>query len=222
MRRLDAVKDGRLWQASVERHQPRLLHRWWPCCPGWASRKADFRSRFSKQAHRAPVHPRPETNAGGRFNRQSTTLEALLLYAYDIRAYQLAGAPSWVRSPVLFEIAATGGRDVPADVLRLMVQSLLGVDRTIASNHEPPTSAAAISVVRPATGQLTRVSPTWVDAPTTSPVVAESPTARSAARRRSRGRPARRAVRPALRARRGCAFPAARAAIRGATPPASR
>src|SRR5687768_2078612 len=61
--------------------------------------------------------------ARGRFDR-TITAAGLILYAYDLRDYQLIGGPDWMRTD-RFDVAATAGRDVPAAELRLMVQSLL-------------------------------------------------------------------------------------------------
>jgi uncharacterized protein (TIGR03435 family) len=80
--------------------------------------------------------PGNNRNFGGVFVRESTTLERLILYAYDLRDYQLVGGPAWVRSPVLFEVAASAGKDVPEAELRLMVQSMLGDRFRLVAHHE--------------------------------------------------------------------------------------
>lgn len=59
----------------------------------------------------------------GRFDR-TITAAGLILYAYDLRDYQLIGGPEWIRSD-RFDVAATAGRDATMMEIRLMLQSLL-------------------------------------------------------------------------------------------------
>lgn len=61
---------------------------------------------------------------GGAFNRINTTLLPVILFAYDMRDYQLVGGPDWMRTD-RFDILARAGREVSTSDLRLMVRSLL-------------------------------------------------------------------------------------------------
>jgi hypothetical protein len=66
----------------------------------------------------------PHVQPGGVFNPTHATVEALVYFAYDLKAGQLTSAPDWVRHDP-FQIDARAGGDVPADRIRLMVRSLL-------------------------------------------------------------------------------------------------
>ena len=70
------------------------------------------------------VFPRPMTLPGGVFNPGNITVAGLILYAFDIQDFQMAGGPDWIRDQ-FFNVNARAGREVPADQVRLMVQSLL-------------------------------------------------------------------------------------------------
>ena len=58
-----------------------------------------------------------------RFNRTST-VAALMVYAYDVGNHQVIGGPDWVRTE-RYEIAARAGRAVSQPELRAMVKTLL-------------------------------------------------------------------------------------------------
>src|SRR5688500_7357428 len=66
-----------------------------------------------------PAAPRP-----GIFEHGNATVTQLIMYAYDVRDYQIEGGPDWSRID-RFDVAARAGREVPASTLRQMVQSLL-------------------------------------------------------------------------------------------------
>ena len=58
-----------------------------------------------------------------RFNRTST-VAALMVYAYDVGNHQVIGGPDWLRTE-RYEIAARAGRAVSQPELRAMVKTLL-------------------------------------------------------------------------------------------------
>lgn len=69
---------------------------------------------------------RPEA---GRFTANSATLTQLITFAYDVRAYQLAGGPKW-RDSAAFTIDAKAGGPTPPEpkarqLFQLMLQDLL-------------------------------------------------------------------------------------------------
>ena len=66
----------------------------------------------------------PRAVAGGRFNHSHLTIEALLLFAYDLKSYQIDGVPEWARNE-RFAIDARAAGDVPPGRIKLMVQRLL-------------------------------------------------------------------------------------------------
>lgn len=72
--------------------------------------------------------------AGGAFNR-ITSVANLILYAYDLRDYQLDGGPDWIRRD-RFDVAARAGRDVSTADMRSMVQSLLKERFKLIAHHE--------------------------------------------------------------------------------------
>lgn len=61
---------------------------------------------------------------GTAFYRPDATVASLILFAYNIRDFELIGGPGWMRTD-LFEVNARAATDVSLDEKRLMVQSLL-------------------------------------------------------------------------------------------------
>jgi uncharacterized protein (TIGR03435 family) len=54
----------------------------------------------------------------------NTPLTGFVMYAYDLRDYQIVGGPGWVRGD-RFDVQAKAGREAPIADIRLMLQSLL-------------------------------------------------------------------------------------------------
>jgi uncharacterized protein (TIGR03435 family) len=61
---------------------------------------------------------------GGAFEMVNSTVARLVMYAYDLRDYQVAGGPNWVRAE-RFDVVARAGRDASTGEIRRMLQSLL-------------------------------------------------------------------------------------------------
>jgi uncharacterized protein (TIGR03435 family) len=61
---------------------------------------------------------------GGAFNMINSTLVRFVMYAYDLRDYQVIGGGDWTRTQ-RFDISARAGRDAAPAEIRLMLQSLL-------------------------------------------------------------------------------------------------
>jgi len=84
----------------------------------------------SVKPQRAPINAAtlrgsgPRVMPGGVFNPTRTSVSSLLMFAYDLKPYQILGGPDWVRRDV-FHIDARAGFNAPADQIKLMVQSLL-------------------------------------------------------------------------------------------------
>lgn len=68
--------------------------------------------------------PTQSSTAGAAFYRTNATVASLILFAYNIRDFELIGGPGWIRTD-LFEINARAATEVSQDEKRLMVQSLL-------------------------------------------------------------------------------------------------
>ena len=84
---------------------------------------ASVRKRTEPLVMRGFVNPNVRDK--GVFTMPSTTVAGLIQYAYDIRDYQMIGAPEWVGKD-LFEINARAvSTETPPEQMRLMVQSLL-------------------------------------------------------------------------------------------------
>jgi uncharacterized protein (TIGR03435 family) len=67
----------------------------------------------------------PTTRLGsGAFNRNRTTVAALIAYAYDVQDFQLSGGEDWVRTEQ-YTVAARAGREVSQTEVREMVKALL-------------------------------------------------------------------------------------------------
>jgi len=67
--------------------------------------------------------PRTRLDSGA-FNRNRTTVAALITYAYDVQDFQLRGGEDWVRTEQ-YTVAAVAGREVSLTELREMVKALL-------------------------------------------------------------------------------------------------
>jgi uncharacterized protein (TIGR03435 family) len=67
-----------------------------------------------------PQGPRP----GGAFGMVNVPVVRLVMYAYDLRDYQVLGGPGWMRTD-RFDILAAAGREASPAEMRLMVQRLL-------------------------------------------------------------------------------------------------
>lgn len=77
----------------------------------------------------------PRVRPGGVFNPTHTTVEALLMFAHDLREYRIVGGPDWIRRD-FFSVDARAGNDAPAEQVKLMVQSLLEERFKLATHKE--------------------------------------------------------------------------------------
>jgi uncharacterized protein (TIGR03435 family) len=71
-----------------------------------------------------PTRTSPPPPRSTVFNRPNATVASLILFAYDLRAFQLVGGPDWI-SHDTFEISARAPVEVTSDEMRPMVRSLL-------------------------------------------------------------------------------------------------
>src|SRR5689334_18016361 len=62
--------------------------------------------------------------APGRFTATNLNLRAIILIAYDIKDYQLAGSPDWVTTET-FDVTAVAAGPSETPELRQMLQTLL-------------------------------------------------------------------------------------------------
>ena len=76
-------------------------------------------SSIKESTEPTPFRPPPD-----RFIRRYITLTQLVLYAYDLSAFQIEGGPEWVRERH-YDVEAKADRARPADEMRLMVRRLL-------------------------------------------------------------------------------------------------
>ena len=72
---------------------------------------------------------------GGRFSAANATLQALIGTAWEVRNHQISGGPNWLDS-AKFNIEAKAVSEVPAPLMRLMIQSLLAERFKLALHHE--------------------------------------------------------------------------------------
>jgi uncharacterized protein (TIGR03435 family) len=77
----------------------------------------------------------PRAYPGGRLAGTHATLEWLITFAYDVKAFQVIGGPDWIRREY-FALDAKAGADVPLDQLRLMLRSLLEERFKLATHTE--------------------------------------------------------------------------------------
>jgi len=78
----------------------------------------------------------PRALAGGRFSHTHLTVESLVTFAYDLKAYQVVGSPNWVRHD-MFAIDAKAASDVPPEQIKLMVRHLLEDRFKMVAHVEP-------------------------------------------------------------------------------------
>ena len=67
----------------------------------------------------------PRARSGGVYAGTHTTVETLILFAYNLQRFEVISGPDWIRRDY-FDLNAKAASDVSTDDLRLMVQSLLG------------------------------------------------------------------------------------------------
>jgi uncharacterized protein (TIGR03435 family) len=67
---------------------------------------------------------RTAAEPGGRFTARNANVRMLMGYAFQVRDFQIVGAPDWFASE-RFDITATAGRNAPAAEIRVMLGSLL-------------------------------------------------------------------------------------------------
>ena len=66
----------------------------------------------------------PRMRAGGVLTATHATVESLMMFAYDLKPFQIVEGPGWARSEY-FQIEARAGSDAPRQQVREMAQSLL-------------------------------------------------------------------------------------------------
>ncbi|HJT90275.1 MAG TPA: TIGR03435 family protein [Bryobacteraceae bacterium] len=64
------------------------------------------------------------TLPGGRFRASNIPLYQMILFAYDLKDFQVSGGPAWIRSE-RFDITAEAEKDPGRDGMRAMLQTLL-------------------------------------------------------------------------------------------------
>ena len=101
------------------------------------------------------------STAGATFYRPNATVAALILYAYNIRDYELIGGPGWMRSD-LFEINARASTEAADSEKRLMVQSLLADRFTLAIRRDTQEMSYSALVLARSDGRL---GPNFTDCP---------------------------------------------------------
>jgi uncharacterized protein (TIGR03435 family) len=72
----------------------------------------------------ADANPKQEFPGSGTLKFTDTTLEACIRWAYDVRDFQIGGAPNWLNTD-RYDIFAKAAPDTGTPQLRLMLQALL-------------------------------------------------------------------------------------------------
>jgi len=65
-----------------------------------------------------------QTPGGGRFNAISASLRMLIIFAYNVKDFQVSGGPGWANSE-RYDIVAKGDGNATRPEVRLMLQALL-------------------------------------------------------------------------------------------------
>lgn len=91
------------------------------------------------------------SQSGSRVTFNGYTLTGLLMYAYDVRNYQISGGPGWMGSDTFVITAKAEGDGTPSIAqIRLMLQTLLA-DRFEVKLHRE-TKEAKVYLLEPAKG----------------------------------------------------------------------
>jgi uncharacterized protein (TIGR03435 family) len=77
------------------------------------------RNKSGEQGGRIVVQP------GGRFNALNATIQQVILRAYGVQGFQIAGGPSWINSE-RFDIDAKAASDLTPDQFSTALKTLLG------------------------------------------------------------------------------------------------
>ena len=105
----------------------------------------------------------PRVLAGGQLRAGNASVEQLLWFAYDWKAYRIVGGADWVRQDQ-FDITAKAEDDAPADQIKLMVQSLLEDRFKLVMHIEQRECATRHWFARGPTGLWDRGSSPWTRA----------------------------------------------------------
>src|SRR5215469_9870918 len=76
-----------------------------------------------------------QTPGGGRLNTLSASLRMLIMFAYDLKDYQVSGGPGWADSEA-YDIVAKAEGNATRPQLRLMLQALLKDRFQLELRHE--------------------------------------------------------------------------------------
>jgi uncharacterized protein (TIGR03435 family) len=76
-----------------------------------------------------------QTPGGGRLNTLSTPLRMLIMFAYDVKDFQISGGPGWANSES-YDIVAKADGNATRPQLKLMLQALLKDRFKLALRHE--------------------------------------------------------------------------------------
>ena len=71
----------------------------------------------------------------GRFTATNTTVQILIMSAYDIHEFQLAGGPRWITTD-RFDVVATAPGDPDSETVRALLRSLLEERFALATHTE--------------------------------------------------------------------------------------
>lgn len=97
---------------------------------------------------------------GGVVNVTKITVLSAVVYAYDLKHYQVVGGPDWIRND-RFTISARAGRSVPDAQIKLMLQSLLEDRFKLVTHAEQRDMPFRALVVARADGRLGPTCGTW-------------------------------------------------------------
>jgi uncharacterized protein (TIGR03435 family) len=90
---------------------------------------------------------------GGVFEMVNVPLVRLILFAYDLRDYQVVEGPGWARTE-RFDVSARAGSAVPVADIRVMLQSALADRFMLHIRREPRQMTGYALVVARADGRL--------------------------------------------------------------------
>jgi uncharacterized protein (TIGR03435 family) len=107
--------------------------------PAQSPAALQFEVASVKRSHDGPNPgdiPRNMDTSPGHFAMRNIPLRHAIVWAYDLKDYQVSG-PDWIKGDERYDIVASAGSPVPESKLRLMLQALL-LERFQMKMHREP------------------------------------------------------------------------------------
>ncbi len=120
--------------------------------PWWLLAQSPRFDVASVKVHQPNSPDRPQFGVSANHLKISGNINQLVIYAYDLKRYQVSGGPDWVVNPSLdrdyydIDAAAEEGRILTTDEARLMLRTLLA-ERFLLAVHKESRSMPVYALV---------------------------------------------------------------------------